>query len=123
MEYLSIILKAHFGLAYISLVLLLVRGFLSAKAVNWRQYTILRIAPHIVDTILLITGIAAVIIFLSYEFFTLVQFSWLLPKILFLVLYIIFATKAFKKGQPFSLKFYLLSVFSFMMIMLIASFK
>ncbi|HHW7506640.1 TPA: SirB2 family protein [Mannheimia haemolytica] len=123
MEYLSTILKAHFGLAYISLVLLLVRGFLAAKAVDWRQYAVLRIAPHIVDTILLVTGIAAVVIFLSYEFFTLAQFSWLLPKMLFLVLYIVFATKAFKKGQPFSLKFYLLSVFSFMMIMLTATFK
>ncbi|AHG75655.1 Invasion protein expression up-regulator [Mannheimia varigena USDA-ARS-USMARC-1296] len=104
-------------------MLLLIRGFLAAKAVDWRQYAVLRIAPHIVDTILLVTGIAAVAIFLAYDFFTLPQFSWLLPKMLFLVLYIVFAAKAFRKGQPFSLKFYLLSVFSFMMIMLTATFK
>lgn len=122
MEYLSTILKAHIGLAYISLILLLTRGFLSSKMVDWRQYKILRIAPHAVDTFLLITGIAAVVIFLSYEFFTLAQFSWLLPKLLFLVLYIVFATKAFKKGQPFSLKFYLLAVVSFLLMMLTATF-
>lgn len=123
MEYLSTILKAHIGLAYISLILLLTRGFLSSKMVDWRQYKVLRIAPHIVDTFLLLTGIVAVVIFLSYEFFTFAQFSWLLPKVFFLVLYIIFAAKAFKKGQPFSLKFYLLSVVSFMLIMLTATFK
>ncbi|AGI32811.1 TPA: SirB2 family protein [Mannheimia haemolytica] len=122
MEYLSTILKAHIGLAYISLILLLTRGFLSSKMVDWRQYKILRIAPHAVDTFLLITGIAAVAIFLAYDFFTLAQFSWLLPKLLFLVLYIVFATKAFKKGQPFSLKFYLLAVVSFLLMMLTATF-
>lgn len=121
MEYLSIIIKAHFGLAYISLALLLTRGVLSAKMVDWRQYKILRIAPHAVDTFLLLTGFVIVGIFLSYEFFTLEQFSWLLPKLVFLVLYIIFATKAFKKGQPFSLKHYLLAVVSFMLMMLTAT--
>lgn len=121
MEYLSIIIKAHFGLAYISLALLLTRGVLSAKMVDWRQYKILRIAPHAVDTFLLLTGFVIVGIFLSYEFFTLEQFSWLLPKLVFLVLYIIFAAKAFKKGQPFSLKHYLLAVVSFMLMMLTAT--
>ncbi|MDD0824701.1 SirB2 family protein [Mannheimia sp. AT1] len=122
MEYLSTILKAHIGLAYISLVLLLTRGVLSARMVDWRQYKILRIAPHAVDTFLLLTGFIAVGIFLYYEFFSLAQFSWLLPKLVFLVLYIIFATKAFKKGQPFSLKHYLLSVVSFMLMMFVAVF-
>lgn len=122
MEYLSTILKAHIALAYISLVLLLTRGVLSARMVDWRQYKILRIAPHAVDTFLLLTGIIAVGIFLYYEFFSLAQFSWLLPKLMFLMLYIIFATKAFKKGQPFSLKHYLLSVVSFILMMLVAVF-
>lgn len=122
MEYLSTILKAHIGLAYISLVLLLTRGVLSAKMVDWRQYKILRIAPHAVDTFLLLTGIIAVGIFLAYDFFSLSQFIWLVPKLVFLVLYIVFAAKAFKKGQPFSLKHYLLSVASFMLVMLSATF-
>ncbi|RGE49183.1 invasion protein expression up-regulator SirB [Mannheimia granulomatis] len=121
MDYLSTIIKAHFGLAYISLVLLLTRGALSAKMVDWRQYKILRIAPHMVDTFLLLSGFAIVGIFLSYEFFTLEQFSWLLPKLLFLVLYVVFAAKAFKKGQAFSLKHYLLAVVSFMLVMLTAT--
>lgn len=122
MEYLSILLKTHIGLAYISLVLLLTRGVLSARMVDWRQYKILRIAPHAVDTFLLLTGLIVVGIFLYYDFFSIEQFSWLLPKFLFLVLYIIFATKAFKKGQPFSLKHYLLSVICFMLMMFIATF-
>lgn len=121
MDYLSTIIQAHIGLAYISLVLLLTRGLLSAKMVDWRQYKILRIAPHAVDGFLLLSGLAIAGIFLSNEIFTLAQFSWLLPKLLFLVLYVIFAAKAFKKGQPFSLKHYLLAVVSFMLMMLTAT--
>lgn len=122
MEYLSPIMKAHIGLAYISLLLLLTRGVLAARMVDWRQYKVLRIAPHAVDTFLLLSGFALVGIFLSYEFFTLAQLSWLLPKCLFLVLYVVFSAKAFKKGQAFSLKHHLLAVVAFMMTMLIAVF-
>lgn len=107
---------SHISLAYISLGLLLLRGVLSARMVDWRQYKILKIAPHLIDTLLLISGVAI---------FFLVGFSWeetwIWSKLLFLVLYIIFSAKAFKKGQLFSLKHFLLSVISFMLMMLIAA--
>lgn len=47
---------SHIALAYLSLALLLVRGILSARMVDWRQYKLLKIAPHLVDTLLLISG-------------------------------------------------------------------
>lgn len=106
---------SHISLAYISLGLLLLRGVLSAKMVDWRQYKVLKITPHIIDTLLLISGIT---LFFSFGFNW--NEGWIWSKLLFLVLYIIFATKAFKKQQPFSLKHFLLAVVSFMLIMLIA---
>lgn len=105
----------HIGFAYLSLGLLLLRGVLSARRVDWRQYKILKIAPHIVDTVLLISGITLFFLFgLSWAE------TWIWSKLLFLVLYIVFAAKAFKKTQPFSLKHFLLAVVSFMLIMLVA---
>lgn len=107
----------HIGLAYVSLILLLVRGVLSARKVDWRQSTLLKILPHMIDSALLATGIGI------FVWFGLSLQPWLVAKLFFLVMYIIFAAKAFKKTQPFSLKHFLLAVVSFMMIMLVAVVK
>lgn len=107
----------HISLAYISLLLLLVRGVLSARRVEWRQSKALKIVPHIVDSGLLATGIGI------FVWFGLDLQPWLLAKFFFLVMYIVFAAKAFKKNQPFSLKHFLLAVVSFMMTMLVATVK
>ncbi|MGY4674913.1 SirB2 family protein [Ursidibacter arcticus] len=107
---------AHISFAYVSLALLLTRGVLSARMIDWRQYKILRIAPHLIDTLLLASGL---IIFFYFGF----SFSetWIWSKLLFLVLYIVFSAKAFKKDQQFSLKHFLLAVVSFMLMMLVAT--
>lgn len=108
---------SHIALAYISLVLLLTRGVLAARKIDWRQYKVLKIAPHIVDTLLLLSGVG---------FFIAAGYSlnsWIFAKVLFLVLYIIFAAKAFKKTQPFSIKHFILAVVSFMMVLLVATVK
>ncbi|MBF0784340.1 invasion protein expression up-regulator SirB [Muribacter muris] len=107
----------HIGLAYVSLMLLLLRGVLSARKVEWRQYKLLKIAPHIVDTFLFATGIGI------FVWFGLELQAWMFAKLFFLVMYILFAAKAFKKNQPFSLKHFILAVVSFMMIMLVATVK
>lgn len=106
---------AHLGLAYLSLGLLLTRGVLSAKRGDWRQFTLLKIAPHLVDTLLLASGAAI------FFYFDVALQSWVFLKLLFLVLYVLFAAKAFKKNQPFSLKFFLLAVVSFMATMAVAT--
>ena len=111
----------HVGFAYISLILLLSRGILAAKSVDWRQYKILRIAPHLIDTLLLGTGIALLAILFSDGIYTRPsELQWMLPKMLFMLFYIIFAAKAFKKSQPFSLKYFILAVASFVLTMLFA---
>lgn len=120
LEILPKLIHSHAGFAYLSLILLLTRGALSAKGINWRKVKVLLIAPHLVDTLLLLSGAIVVSVYLSNGIYTLSELSWLLGKFLFIVLYIVFSAKAFKKTQPFSLKFYLLAVISFMMAMMIA---
>lgn len=106
---------SHLGLAYLSLILLLLRGVLSAKKVDWRRYKIMKIAPHMIDSLLLVSGIGIFVIF-GFSWTE----SWIWSKLLFLVLYVIFATKTFKHPQGFSLKYFLLAVVSFMLVMLVA---
>ncbi|QIW16057.1 invasion protein expression up-regulator SirB [Pasteurellaceae bacterium RH1A] len=109
------LLMIHGLTAYLSLSLLLIRGVMSVKGKDWRAYKLLKIAPHAVDTLLLVTGFAFVGILLANEYVELAQLSWVLPKLAFIVLYVIFSAKAFKKNQPFSLKHFLLAVVSFML--------
>ncbi|OOR98582.1 invasion protein expression up-regulator SirB [Haemophilus paracuniculus] len=109
---------AHIGLAYVSLALLLVRGVLSAKQVDWRQYKMLKIAPHLVDTLLLASGVAIFFLF-GFSFGE----SWIWAKLMFIGIYVFCAVKAFKKNAPFSLKHFLLAVVSFMMVMVVATIK
>lgn len=123
MEFFPQLVLGHVGFAYISLILLLTRGVLASKMVDWRQYKVLRIAPHIVDTLLLVSGIALLAILLSNGIYALNEMQWLIPKMAFLVLYIVFSVKAFKKSQPFSLKNFILAVVSFMLTMLVATLR
>lgn len=123
MEFFPQLVLVHVGFAYISLILLLTRGVLASKMVGWRQYKILRIAPHLIDTLLLVSGIILLVILLSNGIYALNEMQWLIPKIAFLVLYIVFSAKAFKKSQPFSLKNFILAVVSFMLTMLVATLR
>ena len=68
---------AHIGFAYVSLALLLTRGVLSARMVDWRQYKILRIAPHLIDTLLLASGL---IIFFYFGFSFSETWIWSKPS-------------------------------------------
>lgn len=84
----------HLFSAWLSLILFVIRGGLQLQGKNWRQITLLRILPYIADTILLVSGISLFVLFQ----FPLV--GWLLVKAVALILYIIFAAKAFKRQQP-----------------------
>lgn len=119
---LSSLIHSHAGFAYLSLILLLTRGVLSAKAVDWRKYKILTISPHLIDTLLIGSGLTIVGIYLSDAIYSLSELVWLLPKLLFLGLYVVFSIKAFKKQQPFSIKHFCLAVLSFMLAICVVVF-
>ena len=93
------LVHSHAGFAYLSLILLLTRGALSARQIDWRQYKILKISPHIIDTLLLLSGATVVYAYTSEGVYTFSELSWLLGKFLFIMLYIILQQKPLKKGQ------------------------
>ncbi len=112
------LVHSHAGLAYLSLMLLLARGVLAAKTLDWRKYKVLNIAPHILHTLLIASGLT-----LAWQLGYSAGTMWIWTKLFFLVLYVIFSAKAFRKSQPFSLKYFLLAVISFMLIITAATLR
>ena len=54
-----------------------------------------RIAPHIIDTVLLLTAFSLAFLISQYPFFT----GWLTAKLLGLIVYIVLGVIALKKGK------------------------
>jgi uncharacterized membrane protein SirB2 len=94
MEYTA--LKAsHAGLAYLSIMLFVVRFFLFSSVPKFRSNKILKILPHVIDTVLLVF---AVMLCLQIAQYPLTQ-SWLTAKVIGLVAYIGFGVIAIKRGS------------------------
>ena len=65
------LVHSHAGFAYLSLILLLTRGALSARQIDWRQYKNLKKSPpHIIDTLLLLSGATVVYAYTSEGVYT-----------------------------------------------------
>jgi uncharacterized membrane protein SirB2 len=85
----------HIACAVISAALLVLRHVLSLRNVDWRKSRALRIMPHAVDSILLISAILLTIAIGQYPFVN----SWLTVKVIALVAYIFLAMQALKAGR------------------------
>lgn len=107
----------HIGCAFLSFGLLLIRGVMQLSNQNWRAIKLLKILPHLSDTLLLLSGISMLFI-VGYGFPI-----WMIGKILFLISYIIFSAKFFsrKVQQPKTIHFYM-AVISFAITMLLVHF-
>ncbi len=83
---------AHMTLVIISIVLFIIRG--GAKVCQSTRFTQkwLRIVPHILDSLLLISGIGLTVIIAQYPF----SDHWLTVKMLLLVGYIVLGMKTMK---------------------------
>jgi uncharacterized membrane protein SirB2 len=86
----------HMTLALISIIGFMVRGVLAINQHPYMKQRWIRIAPHIVDTLLLVAAI--------YLAWTLranpLHHSWLLAKIIALVVYVVLGTQVIKtKGS------------------------
>lgn len=94
MDYLAI-KHLHMGCAGLSIALFLLRGtwMLQGSAMLQRRWV--RIAPHLVDTVLLGSAITLAIISHQYPFAQ----PWLGAKVVALVLYIVLGTIALKRGR------------------------
>ena len=108
----------HIFFAFLSLALLVIRGAMQLTGKNWRSIKLLKILPHLSDTLLIVSG--AVILYL----FAFDIECWLVAKFALLILYILFAAKFFSKkvSQSKSIFFWLACV-SFIGAILIAYLK
>lgn len=84
----------HITCAVISISLFVIRHVLNLWHVGWRNSRALRIMPHVVDTLLLLSAIALMFAIQQYPFAN----AWLTVKLIALVAYIILGTYALKRG-------------------------
>ena len=85
----------HITCVTLSITLFTLRGALQWRGVNWRQWRALRIAPHLIDTLLLASAIWLAITIHQYPFVN----GWLTAKVLALCAYIGFGKLALQEKQ------------------------
>lgn len=85
----------HMACALLSVSGFFVRGILMMRESVWLQARVVKIAPHIVDTVLLVSAI----ILASQWGWAALQMPWLLAKIVALLLYIALGTVALRAGR------------------------
>jgi len=89
-------LKAlHVGCVVTSYCLFVVRGMWMMQGSALLQRRWVKIAPHVVDTLLLTSAILLAVTIRQYPFTT----SWLTAKVIGLTLYIVLGTIALKRGR------------------------
>lgn len=91
----------HIFCAFFSLSLFIIRALMQFNQRNWREIKLLKILPHLSDTLLLASGIAVLI---NFE----IGFPWWIgAKVVLLIGYIILATTFFKSTQARPIPFLL----------------
>lgn len=85
----------HISCAALSFLGFAARGLLMIVESPWLQQKWIKILPHFVDTLLLATAIALVVISRQYP----IVVPWVTVKIALLVVYILLGTLALKRGR------------------------
>jgi len=115
MEYYPLLKNIHIFIALLSGMGFALRGYLRLIMNQPLRHPVIRVAPHILDTILLATGVALWIM-VGWPFF-----SWLGLKIGLIVAYILIGITAFRKGHSGTgVILYLLALIVFVIIAVIA---
>ncbi|WP_430461593.1 SirB2 family protein [Thalassolituus sp. LLYu03] len=94
MDY-NILKHAHMGLAYLTVLLFAGRFILFYFYPVWRRNRVLKIVPHVLDTLLLIFAIMLCIRIAQYP----LTDAWLTGKVIGLFCYIGFASVAIKRAS------------------------
>ena len=108
----------HMSFALLSIVGFIVRGLLKFQGSALLQKKFLKIAPHIVDTVLILSAIGLTISIGQYPFVD----SWLTAKVLGLIVYIFLGLVALKfaKTTPIRLLAFVLAIAVFVYIACVA---
>lgn len=85
----------HLTSVSISILFFIVRGGAMLVDAAWLQRKLVRILPHIIDTLLLLSAILLMVIIQQYP----LQQGWLTAKVVGLFCYIGFGTVALKRGK------------------------
>ncbi len=95
MSYLAI-KHAHVGFVYLSITLFALRGVMQFSGIDWRRWRVLKILPHVNDTLLLGAAIWLALASHQYPFVA----GWLTAKVFGLLLYIGFGMLALRRTAP-----------------------
>ncbi|MFC3678706.1 SirB2 family protein [Bacterioplanoides pacificum] len=94
MEY-TALKHSHAGLAYLSGLLFFIRFFLFKVSPGLRSNKLLKILPHVIDTILLVFAVMLCLQIAQYP----LTHLWLSAKVVGLLAYIGFGVVAIKRGS------------------------
>jgi len=90
----------HISFAMLSIAGFTLRGFWMFRKSTILDMALLRIAPHVVDTAFLLTGIWLVVLLqLSVK-----EQSWLIAKFVALFLYVVFGAIALRRGKTMRIR-------------------
>jgi len=95
MDYLEV-KYLHVTCVVLSVSLFVVRGTLEMLAQPWRQWRLLKVAPHVIDTVLLTSALWLAWRIGQYPFVN----GWLTAKVLALLAYILLGMRALGKRTP-----------------------
>jgi len=90
----------HVGCVVVSLAGFGLRGLLMLAGSPWLSARLVRIAPHVVDTLLLASALWLAWLLGQYPF----VHAWLTAKVLGLLAYIVFGTVALRRGRSRSVR-------------------
>ena len=113
--------KVHMGLALISITLFFIRGLWMMSDSPLRQRRLVKIAPHVIDTLLLVSAIVLVVQTRQYPW----EHSWLAAKIIALLVYIGIGLVAMRlgRGKPVRVVAWVLALLVFSYIVLVATYR
>jgi len=90
----------HIGSAVLTVAGFTLRGLWSLSGSDWLQKRPVRVLPHLVDTVFLLSGIGLILVL----HLDLMQQAWLLSKISALVLYIGLGMLALRRQLPLAVR-------------------
>jgi uncharacterized membrane protein SirB2 len=104
----SVVKQLHITCVVISIALFILRGALQLQEKPWRHRMSLRIAPHVVDTLLLGSALWLAFSIHQYPFVN----SWLTAKVMVLFVYILLAKQALGEHTQHRLAYFNSALFS-----------